>query len=222
MPAKRFGYGCGAVGRPEFLEDVLEVGLDGVRGDEQLVRDVLVGVSERKELEDLDLPGRQRLRLPVPLLGLGQFVGQCHHQLRVDDHVAARHQPDRLDEMFSVPSLEDVAPGSRSHGLHDELSVVVGREHDHADLGVALLDLSGRLQTVHLGHPDVQQHDVGFAATVLHEPQHFASVGRFSHHLDVARHLQVSTQPLTDQRVVVGNDYLDRHICSIGPNRVSL
>src|SRR5437667_42869 len=85
VPAKRLGHRGGPVRRPELLEDVLEVRLHGVGRDEQLVRDVLVRVPEGKELEDLDLSGRQGLGLPIALLRLGELVGQRHHELRVDD-----------------------------------------------------------------------------------------------------------------------------------------
>src|SRR6266542_5257659 len=43
---ERLGHRSGPVRRPQLLEDVLEVRLHRIRGDEQLVRDVLVGVTE--------------------------------------------------------------------------------------------------------------------------------------------------------------------------------
>src|SRR5512132_1270265 len=64
-PAERLGNRRRAVGRPELLEDVLEVGLHGVGRDVQALGDVPVGVSECEQLEDLDLPRRERLRLAV-------------------------------------------------------------------------------------------------------------------------------------------------------------
>src|SRR5205823_5034547 len=59
LAAERLGHGRRAVTGPQLLEDVLEVSLHRVGGDEELLGDVLVGVSERQQLEHLQLPGRQ-------------------------------------------------------------------------------------------------------------------------------------------------------------------
>src|SRR5205807_1258408 len=111
--AERLGHGRGAVGCAELLEDVLEVRLHCVRRDEQLLRDVAVRVAEGEELEHLDLAGGEGLGLAIALLGLGQFLGERHYELRVDDHVAPRHQAHRLDEVLGVARLQHVAAGAR-------------------------------------------------------------------------------------------------------------
>src|SRR5918996_738274 len=138
--AEGLSHRRGPVRGAELLEDVLEVGLHGVGGDVELLGDVAVGVAERQQLQHLDLPGGQGLGPAVALLGLRQLLGQGHHELGVDDHVA---------------------PGPRTDRLHHELSVVVGGEHDHADLGVLVPDAAGRLEAIHLRHPDVEEGDVG-------------------------------------------------------------
>src|SRR5207302_5097516 len=69
VAAQGLGDGSGSVGGAELLEDMLEVGLNRVGRDEELVGDVLVGMTEGEELQDLDLAGREGLRLAVALLG---------------------------------------------------------------------------------------------------------------------------------------------------------
>src|SRR5437667_215936 len=64
-PAESLRDGGRSVRRPQLLEDVLEVRLDGIGGDKQLLGDVPVGVTERQKLEDLDLAGGEGLRLAV-------------------------------------------------------------------------------------------------------------------------------------------------------------
>jgi hypothetical protein len=80
-----------------------------------------------------------------------------------------------------------------------------------------LLDLSGGLQSVHLGHADVEQHDVRLARAGLQHMEDLPAIRRLTNYLDVSCHRQVATKPLSDESVVVGDDYPDRHIPSIGP-----
>src|SRR5438477_1798798 len=207
--AQRFRHRRGAVGGPELLEDVLQVGLHGVGGDVELLRDVLVRVSEREQLEDLDLPRSQRLRAPVALLRLGELLGERDDELRVDHHVAAGDEPDRLDQVLRVAGLEDVAAGSGAHRLDHELPVVVGGEHDDPHLGEAAPDLPGGLQAVHLGPPDVHQADLRLG--LLHELEEIPPVRGLSYDLDAVRHVEVAAETLSHERVVVGDGYLDRH-----------
>ena len=166
-------------------------------------------MAEGQELQDLDLAGRERLGLAVALLGLGQLLGQGHHELGVDHHVAARHQANRLDQMLGIARLEHVAAGSRPNGLHHELPVVVGGQHDRAHVGEALPDHPGGLQAVDPGHPDVEQHDVGLL--LLDHRDGLLAVRGLADDIDVLGHVEVAAQALTDERVVVGNEDPDAH-----------
>jgi len=124
----------------------------------------------------------------------------------------AATSPNGLDEMFGVASLQHVAPGARSNRFDHELAVVVGGEHDDPDERPALLDLAGRLQSVHLRHADVEQHDVGFDPAGLEELDHLVAVRRLAQDLDVAGHLQIAAQALAHQGVIVSDDYFDPHV----------
>ncbi len=61
----------GAVVRPELLEDALEVGLDGVRRDAQIARDLPGGGAVGHLLEDLPLAFGQRRGPGLVARGLG-------------------------------------------------------------------------------------------------------------------------------------------------------
>src|SRR5215211_453203 len=50
----------GAVGNPELEDDAAHVLLYGARADQEILGDLLVGASSRKQLQDLDLAPRQR------------------------------------------------------------------------------------------------------------------------------------------------------------------
>ena len=111
--------------------------------------------------------------------------------------------------MFGVAGLEHVASGSGAHGLDHELAIVVGRQHDHADLGELLPDLASRLQAIHLRHADVQENDV--RRGLLHEPQGFLAVRGLAHDLDVLCRVEVAAQALADEGMVVRDRDLDGH-----------
>src|SRR5206468_3057390 len=83
----------------------------------------------------------------------------------------------------------------------------------HPDIGIVLLDVLGHLESIHLGHPKVDEGDVRDHA-LLELEQDLVPGRRLSDDLDVPTHFQVFAQPLTYQGVVVGDEQLDRHRAS--------
>ena len=73
----------------------------------------------------------------------------------VDRLADRRRQVDRVD------ALHDVGARAALEDVLDQLLVGGGREHDHLDLGVALLDLVEADEAVHPGHAEVEHDDVG-------------------------------------------------------------
>ncbi len=67
-------------GEVKLAQDVADVLLDGVLGDEELVGDALVRATGGDECEDLELSGRQLVEWPGPPL-----VEQATHHLGVED-----------------------------------------------------------------------------------------------------------------------------------------
>ena len=90
-------------------------------------------------------------------------------------------------------AFKHVAAGAAADGLDDELPVVVGGEHDHPDLGVVVAELAGGLEAVHLGHPDVDQRDVGVLRA--DQVEQLLAVGGLAHDLDAVGHVEVAAQP---------------------------
>jgi hypothetical protein len=117
--------------------------------------------------------------------------------------------PPATRRTLGVARLQDVAAGAAAHGLHHELAVVVGGEHDDADLGMGVAELPRGLEAVHLGHADVDQRDVGILGG--HQVQELATVGRLTHHFDPVGHVEVTPESLAYQRMVIGDRDPDRH-----------
>ena len=75
--------------------------------------------------------------------------------------------------------------------------------------GEAFADRTRRLEAVHLGHPDVDEGDVGLV--LLDQLEELLAVRGLSDDLDPVRHVEVPPQPLAHEGVVVSNGYLDGH-----------
>ena len=82
-----------------------------------------------------------------------------------------------LQSQLVLPRLVDDVPHQIALAALDEIGVgtgllrtprrqrpVVAGQHDHLGEGERPLDLTGRLQTAHAGHPEVHQDDVGLEA----------------------------------------------------------
>jgi len=173
------------------LEGVVEVGLGRVGADVGPLGDVSVGVAEREQLEDLDLARGEGFGAAISLLRGGELFGERHDELRIDHHVAARHQTHGLDQMFGVARFEHVTSRSASNRFDHELAVVVGGEHDHADVGELVTDLARRFQPIHLGHPDVDERDLGRCA--FDQVEQLLAVGGLADDLDPVGHVEVAT-----------------------------
>jgi len=111
--------------------------------------------------------------------------------------------------MLCIAGLQDVTACPAAYRLDHELPVVVGGQHDHADLGMLIPEHAGGLQAVHLGHTDVDQRDIGLLG--VDELQELLAVRCFADHVDAVGHVQIAAQPLTNQRMVVGDGDPDRH-----------
>src|SRR5262249_22777610 len=79
----------------------------------------------------------------------------------------------------------------------------VRREHEHPRAGAARRETAGRLDTVHNGHTDVHEHDVGAQCQYPLDGLH--AIGRLADDLDVWLGAQDHREPGPDQRLVVGD-----------------
>src|ERR1017187_4610124 len=75
---------------------------------------------------------------------------------------------------------------------------------DHLDPGQVVVgaDAPGGLQTVHSGHPDVHQHDVG--ARTAGQVHRLGAVDRLADHLKVIGGVDQHVEPGPDQGLVIG------------------
>ena len=147
-----------AVAHAELFEDVRAVALDRLLGDEEHLADLLVGVRLGDELDDLLLARGEHVRVER-LAGAGALDVLAHeraHAAGIEERLTPHRGPARLDEVAVDGALEHVAGGAGADRLEQVLLAVVHREHEDADVGLAMRDLARRLQSGLARHRDVE------------------------------------------------------------------
>src|ERR687891_117276 len=159
----------------QLLQDVADVVLHRVLGDEQRLGDVSVVHPLRDEAEDLHLavgePRRRHLRLLHRRLADGRELReQLARHRRADARLAGPHRPDRIGDLVDGDLLQQVPRG-------------------------------GRLDPGALGHANVHQDDVRHQLLRLLDD--LDAVGRLADELEVRFLVQHHLKTPTEQRVVI-------------------
>ena len=170
-----------------------------------------LGVAQpaRDQPEHLELARGQRGQAGVP--GTHRTRREPLHQPpgdgRREQRVAAPHQPHRGDQVLGGDVLEQEAAGpGGQRRVHVLVQVERGQHDDPRAVPVPRggQDPPGRLEPVHLRHPDVHQHDV---RPVLERGRdRLPPVRGLGHHRD-ARRAEDQPEAAPDQRLVVGDDH---------------
>ena len=122
---------------------------------------------------------------------------------RGDHATSGRGLADRVEDLVGIGVLQDVAGGAGDQHLPDGVLIVDAGKGDDADLREGRLQQACRLDPVHLGHPDVHQHDVGLGgADEVHR------VGAVPHrpHDQELLGPQEGRKGLPEPRVVIDDD----------------
>src|ERR671931_359337 len=185
--------------RLELGEDVPDVALDRLLADEEPCRDVCIRHPVREELQDLALPPREHL--------VARVAEERGHQCRIDEALASDDLVDRLQQRLVRRLLEDVALGARLKAAPEQAPLAVGGENQHRRLGNLLAEDLRRLEAVHARHPDVHDHNVGFAP--LGQRDRGGAVGGLADDADMRRTLERKPQAFADDLVVVHDQARD-------------
>src|SRR5215210_4567494 len=116
--AERLGYGGGAVGDLELLVDVLQVGLDGRRAQEQESGDLRARTALSGQGEDLALAAAEP-RAVVMAVG-SDLRGQAVVDVRREIAPAPGDRGDGVADDLALGVLGHIAVRSRGGGLVDE------------------------------------------------------------------------------------------------------
>ncbi len=123
---------------------------------------------------------------------------------------------DPRDQLLLVDGLQQEREGLQLDSASGVLEIVVTADDDRADRGVALVQDGEQLQPVHVGHADVQHHDVG--EQLLDEGERLGAPRRGTADADpVALPGDAPRDALADRLLVVDDQQID-HAAAILPS----
>ena len=114
----------------------------------------------------------------------------------------------RLRDLLGARLLQQVAGRSRAHRGEDLRVLDDAGQDEHLGARAGILEKLRRLDPAHLGHGQVHQHDVRAEALSLVDG--LAAVRRLPRDDDVILELEQHLQSVADDRVVIGDENLDR------------
>ena len=177
--------------------------------------DLLTAPRLGDQLDDLDLPGRERVpRLHLAVSGsLHEVTDQRRDARRVEEGLAPHGRADRLDEVAVGGRLQDISRGAVAQRFEQVLLVVVHGEHQDPQFRAQPLELGCGLEARPARHRDVEDREVDRGVgCALHR---FGAVARLRDDLEVGLAVDHQPQPAADHGVVVGDqdpgDQRDRH-----------
>src|SRR4051812_35326401 len=188
----------------KLLHDVRAVRLGGSHRDEELLRDLLVGVAEREQAQDLALPLRERIvRGALAFLGLGGE--QSRAELGMQVAAAGRDLAHRVHDLVVGRLLEHVAARAGRKCLAHVARVVLHREHADLHVGALLEQRRDRLEPALLGHHDVQQDHIRLRRARLED--RLTRAAGLADRLEVVLGLQHEPEAGADDGVVVHDQH---------------
>ena len=138
-------------------------------------------------------------------VALEVLAHQRRHGAGVEEGLAAHGRAARVDEVAVGGGLEHVARGSGAQRLEEELLVLVHREHEDPQPGLADGELARRLQAGHAGHRDVEDHEVH---VVRERPlDRLRPVVDLGDDAEVGLAVEQLAQPVAHDRMIVGEEH---------------
>ena len=198
-------------------QDAAHVLFNGALGDPELPGDARIGPALGHEREYLTLPWGQSVKRIVAVPGGDEFL----HEAGVDDNAAARYPSQSVDELLYVgdAALEEVADAlAAGEELHRVLDLNVRRQHEDGGLRELCANNARRrkaLCRVVWRHPDIDDYQVGFA--LAHQLDKVGGIACLADDMEAGL-LEQARDPLTEEDVIVGQDYTRlRHVTMIPP-----
>jgi hypothetical protein len=152
------GRRLGAALHAELGEQVRDVVLDRLLGEEQLGRDLTVRKTFADQIEDLALAKSQigeRAGFAFAQPAHGEADGR-----RVEELRPSRDRPDRFHDAVATHLLEQVARRAREAGVDERLVVGERREDQAPDLGPVRTDVAAHFDSRTVAEPHVDHDDI--------------------------------------------------------------
>ena len=110
---------------------------------------------------------------------------------------------DNNRQLVKVERLVDIVICTKAHSFHGSLENTEGRDHDHDNFAVDLLDFLQDLETIHAGQLDIEQNQL--RGIILHLLDSLLATG-CSNHIVTLLHQRLFERP-ADQMFIIDNKY---------------
>jgi len=193
-----------AVGDAEFVEDVVEMVLDGLLGDEKFFANFLVAEALGNELDDfLFAVAEQRLfAARTGFAGLREGFHDFGGHAIVEPDFAGVHAMNAFYEKIGGGLLQDDAAGAEAHGADDIAIVFGGGENDNARGQRIEIDFLEDGEAVFIGHAEIEEKNIGLELGKKLDA--LRAVLRFADNGDVFVGIEKLAEAIAKDRVVVG------------------
>src|SRR5262245_23894702 len=198
--------GLGAIRDVERVVDVLDVGLCGLFGDAQDLRDLAIGETAREQAQHLDLSLGQA--------GTRSLRSRNAIQQRGHVYAAGQHAAQRLEQDAAARRLRDEARGAAfERDAHVHRALRAG-EHDDRDVRMLAAQRLEGGEAAHAGQPEVEQHEI--EAVLFGAPRQsgfaVADAGELGRGAELS---EDELEPLSKEGVVVADQ--DPHVAAAAP-----
>ena len=201
--------GLGTPAHAQLGQEVGDVVLDRLLGEEQLRSDLPVGLAVGDQGQDLPLSVGQLVDVVGVGLVASDAVDDPACRGRVDERPSVRHGANGADQLVAVDLLEQVPRRAGQDGLGQRLLVGERREHETGHVGLGGADLAADLHTVAVGEAYIEDGDVG--ADELGDGRGVDRRPRVADDLDVVLGFQQLAKALPHHLVVVEQEHADAH-----------
>jgi hypothetical protein len=186
---------------------VTDVGAGCGWAEEEPGADVVVAQALRDQGHDFALTVGENREAVLSVLGGGALGGELSDQApgdsRCEQCFPGGDDPNGVQELGGSSVLEQEAACAGLQCLEDVAVGVIRSQDQDPDLlqTGCVDDPPGRLDAIHLRHPDVHEYDVGASGVGLLD--RVESVAGFADHLDVVLGVEQKPESRTHQTLVV-------------------
>jgi hypothetical protein len=193
-----------AVGDTELVEDVMQMVLDGLFGDEELFADFLVAEALRDELHDFFLAVAKQwlFAARAGLAGFGKRFHDLGGHAVVEPDFTGMHAMNTFHEEISGGLLQDDTARAEAHGANNVAIVFRGGQDDDARGQCIEIDFLKNGQAVFIRHAQIEEKNVGLE--LGEELDALRAVLGFTDDGDVFVGIEKLPQAIAKDRVVIG------------------
>jgi len=193
-----------AVGDAEFVEDVVEMVLDGLFRDEKFFADFLVAEALGDELDDFFFAVAEQglFAARAGFAGLGEGLHDFGGHAVVEPDFAGVHAMNTFHQEIGGGLLQDDAARAETHGANHVAIIFGGSQNDNACGQRIEIDFLEDGEAVFVRHAQVEKKNIGLE--LGKELDALRAVLGFADDGDVLVGIEKLPQAIAKDRVVIG------------------